>query len=226
MSIKMNVAFRSAKERSFAERKTTIDFNVRRILVLGQHWVRYGVMGQVSRFGASDGLRYARGHRVICRTERGLEVGEVLSPVNEESNGRFVGSTPGTIVRRVTVEDDLLLARLERNRQQAFLDCEALLTQHDIPAALAEVELLFDGQSLLFYFLGDTTPEIDELTAELAATYAAGVQFHKFADLLTAGCGPGCGTPEAEGGACGTGPGGGCAGCAVAAACSPRVHAH
>ncbi len=194
--------------------------------MLGQHWVRYGVMGQVSRFGASDGHSYARGTRVVCRTERGLEVGEVLSPLNEAGENRYVGATPGSIIRRVTVEDDLLLARLEKNRQQAFADCERLLAEHDIPATLAEVELLFDGQSLLFYFLGETTPEIDALTAQLAETYAAGVQFHKFVDLLTTGCGPGCGTPEAEGGACGTGPGGGCAGCAVAAACSPRVHAH
>jgi cell fate regulator YaaT (PSP1 superfamily) len=184
-------------------------------------------MGQVSRFGASDGHRYARGARVVCRTERGLEVGEILAPINDElASSKFAGATPGTILRRVTIEDDLLLARLEKNRQQAFADCEALLIQKNIPAALAEVELLFDGQSLLFYFLGETTPEIDSLTAELASTYAAGVQFHKFVDLLTTGCGPGCGTPEAEGGACGTGPGGGCAGCAVAAACSPRVHAH
>lgn len=195
--------------------------------MLGQHWVRYGVMGQVSRFGASEGHRYARGSRVICRTERGLEVGEILSAIHDEIvTSKFTGATPGTILRRVTVEDDLLLARLEKNRRQAFADCEALLIEKNIPAALAEVELLFDGQSLLFYFLGETTPEIDSLTAELAKTYAAGVQFHKFVDLLTTGCGPGCGTPEAEGGLCGSGPGGGCAGCAVAAACSPRVHAH
>jgi cell fate regulator YaaT (PSP1 superfamily) len=196
--------------------------------VLGQHWVRYGVLGQVSRFGTSDGQRYARGTRVICRTERGLEVAEVLSPIealDDESGPKFRGATQGTILRRVTVEDDLLLARLERNREQAFEECQQLLADRGIPAALAEVELLFDGQSLLFYFLGETTPEIDELTAELAATYASTVQFHKFADLLTTGCGPGCGTPEAEGGLCGSGPGGGCAGCAVAAACSPRVHA-
>ncbi|WP_425617386.1 PSP1 C-terminal domain-containing protein [Anatilimnocola sp. NA78] len=180
-------------------------------------------MGQVSRFGASDGARYARGARVVCRTERGLEVGEVLSPVANETDN-YRGSTQGSILRRVGVEDDLLLARLDKNRQQAFLDCEKLLADHNIPAALAEVELLFDGQHLFFYFLGDTTPEVDALTAELAQTYAATVQFHQFADLLTQGCGPGCGTPEAEGGACGTGPGGGCAGCAVAAACSPRVH--
>jgi hypothetical protein len=200
------------------------------VIVLGQHWVRYGVLGQVSRFGTSDGQRYARGTRVICRTERGLEVAEVLSPadqaVTEDAPGNFIGATQGTILRRVTVEDDLLIARLERNREQAFEECQQLLADRGIPAALAEVELLFDGQSLLFYFLGETTPEIDAVTSELAATYASTVQFHKFVDLLTAGCGPGCGTPEAEGGLCGSGPGGGCAGCSVAAACSPRVHAH
>ena len=63
---------------------------------------------------------------------------------------------------------------------------------------LVDVEHLFDGQSLFFYFLGDTTPELDALTGELAEIYEAQVQFRKFTDTLTAGCGPGCGTEEAE----------------------------
>ena len=55
------------------------------------------------------------------------------------------------------------------------------------------------------------TPELDALTAELAEVYEAKAQFRKFAETLTAGCGPHCGT-EAEGGGCGSG---GCSTCAV-----------
>ena len=37
-------------------------------------------MGQVGRFAAVDAVRYPRRSRVIVRTRRGLEMGEVLCP--------------------------------------------------------------------------------------------------------------------------------------------------
>ena len=181
--------------------------------MLGQHWVRVGLLGSVGRFAATDAQRYTRGTRVVCRTDRGLEVGEVLAA--SESDER--SDSPGLLLRRVSVEDDLLLARLERNRDEAYRACEQRLAERGIPAVLVDVEHLFDGQSLLFYFLGETSPELDALTAELAEVYEAQVQFRKFTDTLIAGCGPNCGTEE--GGGCGTG---GCSTCAVACGVSKR----
>ncbi|MCI0362027.1 MAG: PSP1 domain-containing protein [Planctomycetaceae bacterium] len=187
--------------------------------MLGQHWVRHGVLGSVGRFAAVDAQRYARGARVICRTQRGLEVGEVLAALDDlaESKARHEPAD-GSLLRRVTVEDDLLLARLERNREQAYRACEERLIERRIPAVLVDVEHLFDGQSLLFYFLGETTPELDALTTELAEVYEAQVQFRKFTETLTAGCGPGCGTDEAEHG-CASGA---CSTCAVVTACGSK----
>jgi len=184
------------------------------MLVAAQHLVRIGVMGHVGRFDSVDGILYARHARVICRTARGLEVGEVLS--SSEMNGH---EADGTLVRRLTVEDDLLLTRIERNRDEAFQACNELLAERDLPAVLMDVEHLFDGQSLYFYFLGDVSPELEALTSELASAYETTVQFQKFAETLTAGCGPGCGTEAATGQGCSTG---GCGSCAVAGACGTR----
>jgi cell fate regulator YaaT (PSP1 superfamily) len=177
----------------------------------GQHWVRFGAFGSVGRFAATDGLRYPRGARVVCRTRRGLEVGEVLSPLAESAGPE----NDGTLLRRITVEDDLLLARLDKNRHEAWQACQERLAACGIPAVLVDVEHLFDGQSLYFYFLGETTSALDALTAELAETYEATVQFRKFTETLTAGCGPGCGTEDAEHG-CASGA---CSTCAVVTAC-------
>jgi cell fate regulator YaaT (PSP1 superfamily) len=182
--------------------------------MLGHHYVRIGLLGSVGRFAAVDAQRYARGTRVVCRTPRGLEVGEVLAAAGDLADE----PSEGSVLRRVTVEDDLLLARLEKNREAAYRACEERLCQRGIPAVLVDVEHLFDGQSLLFYFLGDTTPELDELTAELAEVYEAKVQFRQFTDTLTAGCGPGCGTDEAENGC----QSGACSTCAAACGVKPR----
>ncbi|MBC8355567.1 MAG: hypothetical protein H8E66_26615 [Planctomycetes bacterium] len=183
-------------------------------MVAARHLVRIGVIGHVGRFDSVDGVLYPRHARVICRTTRGLEVGEVLSS-SELGNP----DAAGTLVRRLTVEDDLLLTRIERNRDEAFRACNELLAERDLPAVLMDVEHLFDGQSLYFYFLGDVGPEVEALTSELTAAYETTVQFHKFAETLTEGCGPGCGTEEAMGQGCSTGS---CASCAVSSACGTR----
>jgi hypothetical protein len=117
----------------------------------------------------------------------------------------------------VTVEDHLLIARLEKNRLEAYEACCRRLVERGSSAILLDVEHLFDGRSLYFYFLGETTPELDSLTAELAETYEAKAQMQKFADTLTAGCGPNCGTEEGAG--CGSG---GCSTCSVLSACGSK----
>lgn len=173
------------------------------------HLIRVGVLGQVGRFRAAEPVRYPRGARVVCRTRRGLEVGDVLT-VESDSTAEH----DGTLLRRVTVEDELLLARLSRHREEAYEACHNKLIELGLSSALIDVEHLFDGKSIYFYFLGEVTEQVTAITAELAEVYDAQVQFRQFTDNVIAGCGPGCGTDEAAG--CASG---GCASCAINGAC-------
>jgi hypothetical protein len=173
-------------------------------------------MGQVGRFAAVDAVRYPRHCRVVVRTKRGLEVGDVLSPPDDRDDSRAFAD--GDILRGMTVQDDLLQARLEKHRQEAYAACANMLSISGEPAVLVDVEHLFDGQGLFFYFLGDVSPHLESYTERLADTYEAKVQFRKFTETLIEGCGPGCGTEEVKGrGGCET-----CASCAVAGACGTK----
>ncbi|MEX2188757.1 MAG: PSP1 C-terminal domain-containing protein [Pirellulales bacterium] len=183
------------------------------------HFVRVGLLAQVGRFRSVDATRYPRGIRVVVRTVRGLELGEVLGSPDGGTNALgsdvAVDTTDGTILRRMTVEDQLLEARLERHRHEAFDACCRRLDELGVAAALVDVEHLLDGRGLYFYFLGKVPAEAEQITDELAEVYDANVQFRRFAETLTAGCGPDCGTESATGGGCTS-----CAtGCAVADAC-------
>lgn len=179
---------------------------------MGYHLVRYSLLGEIGKFIAADAVRYARHSRVIVRSRRGLEVGEVLAePVPTDS----AQHNDGQILRKMTIEDELLVARLDSHRHSAFEACAALLQEHNVPAALMDVEHLFDGAGLFFYFLGEVPAEAEKFTQQLAAQYETTIEFRKFAETLAAGCGPGCGTEEAMGqGGCAS-----CTSCAVAAAC-------
>jgi cell fate regulator YaaT (PSP1 superfamily) len=185
-----------------------------------RHLVRVGRLGQIGSFAAVDQTCYPRRSRVIVRSERGLELGEVLSgpgSVAVEQTGAS-GLLLGSILRGATEADELLALRLERNRQAALEACTTRLAQLDRPVALVDVEHSFDGRTLRFYFLGETDEAVESLVGELAELYEAEVQIRAFTETLTNGCGPGCGTDEATGGgctSCGTG-------CAVASACGSR----
>lgn len=174
------------------------------------HLVRIGILGQIGRFQSVDGVIFQRGGSVICRTGRGLEFGAVLNSVHNEN-----ADLPqvGTILRGATPEDHLLWARIEKNRTEAFGACMLLLKQRSVDAVLMDVELLFDGSSIFFYFLGDITPDVAALTTELADAYEAKIQLRQFAEAMALGCGPDCGTKD---GGCSVG---GCSTCSVANSC-------
>ncbi len=182
------------------------------------HYVRVGVLGHVGRFVASDATRFPRGTRVVTRTARGLEIGEVLSPPAEDEPGE----SDGKLLRGMTVEDELLSARLEKNRAAAYGACAARLSDAGSTATLMDVEHLFDGQTLAFYFLGEQPPELATLLDDLAESYESQAQMRTFTDALVHGCGPGCGTEAATGGGCTS-----CStGCAISGACGTKKPAH
>jgi cell fate regulator YaaT (PSP1 superfamily) len=182
---------------------------------MGYHLVRYGLLGHIGRFISTDAIRFPRQSRVVVRSPRGLEIGEILSPPDPTD---FVNQSDGQILRRVTVEDDLLAARLEKHRHEAFVACCDLLEEANVPAVLVDVEHLFDGQGLFFYFLGEVPAAANQVMQQLTDTYETTVEFRRFAETLAEGCGPGCGTEEAMGqGGCST-----CTSCAVASACGTK----
>ena len=136
------------------------------------------------------------GARVIVRTGRGLETGEVLAPCESpvERGQRRRGHSAGNDGRGPASRS----AAGEESRPRFGL-CQRRLRDLGVAATLTDVELLFDGRSLYFYFLGEVTPAVEAITQKLAETYDSVAELRKFADTMTAGCGPGCGTEEPPG---------------------------
>jgi len=168
-------------------------------------------MGWPGRFHSLDAIQYERGMSVVCRTERGLETGRVLGP----GDGPLEAPCSGSLIRRMSVQDELLLVRLEKDRAAACQACVELLQDRGLDDVLLDAEVLFDGKSLVFYFLGKVSPQLAKLTDQLSDAYQAAVSFQQFSVALEEGCGPGCGTEAAAAG-CGSS---GCASCSVASHC-------
>ena len=186
------------------------------------HFVKTGLMGVLGRFEASDFRTYARDQRVICRTRRGLEWGTVVCDIGLQDSGdaEVTGASrrncDGELLRTTTPDDEMIVERLDRFRDRAFEACRELLAQRSLAVTLVDVEHLFDGESLFFYFLGETDSRIEALTEELAEAYDRKVKFKKFAESLSQGCGPTCGTEESS---CKSS---GCGSCALSGSCATR----
>lgn len=151
--------------------------------------------------------------RVIVRTSRGLELGEVVGPCQQVA---ATAEPELRIVRATSDEDELLIRRLERHKRAAVETCRSALSESGSKAMLLDVDQLLDGGTLIMHFLGPVDEIAESVTREIADRYESVVRTRHFAKLLRDGCGPGCGTENAGG--CG----GSCVGCSTAAAC--RTH--
>lgn len=180
----------------------------------GQYAVRVGVHGQVGRF-ASSRESFHRAARVVCRTARGLEIGTVLNVLRSSTIGE--GANDGQILRRMTPEDQLLWHNLEQLAAQSHQACQQWLSSSKSSDRLLEVEPLFDGRTLYFHFLDQASTETDRQLERLVSIFQETVTNSPFSHLLEHGCGPGCGTAEAERG-CGTA----CHSCSVSSGCGVK----
>src|SRR5712692_138131 len=85
--------------------------------------VRHGVMRFLGKFDPREGARFQRGMRVVLRTERGLEFGDVLCEATTRAVEYMSEPTHGVIVRIVGVEDQNQIERLADTERAAFDAC-------------------------------------------------------------------------------------------------------
>ena len=190
--------------------------------ISGVYLVRVGCLGQVGRYKSVDFMPWRRGMRAVCQTGRGIEVGTVLGPATF-SQPEVTGHTDergegleGQLLRPMGPEDELLWAHLQELGDQAWHACREWLQERQYPEVLIEVEPLFDGQTLFFHFLSEVGPHIHQHLEQLVEEFERVAANSEFAKLLEKGCGPECGTENAQRG-CGSKSG--CASCRVVGHC-------
>lgn len=172
-----------------------------------EYFVRLGNWGDVICCDAEWDASMAaqpidRGQRVICRTARGLELGIVTTSLASDMWSDSSISAPvvatARILRRTTVEDELWIARLEKERLQAVEECRQELSAQSSSAVLLDVDQLFDSATLIFYFLEPVDDQVSALVNSLAQRFESRVRTQHFAQLVEQGCGSGCGERDSS----------------------------
>lgn len=141
--------------------------------------VRYGAMHHVGNFRAEfSGLR-AR-ERCIVRTDRGVEIGTILSSVEPYEGDEAEKDMAGEVLRRVTAEDSKKLDEIhEVEEPKEFEFCKRRIQERDLPMNLASVEHLFGATKIIFYFLADGRVDFRELVKDLAQEYHTRIEMRQ-----------------------------------------------
>jgi len=141
--------------------------------------VRYGAMGHVGSFRAEfSGLRMT--DRCIIRTDRGVEVGTILSTVEAYSGEDNERGILGEILRRMTAEDVRKLDAIQNEQEpNEFEFGKKRIQERELPMKLVSVEHLFGGTKLIFYFLSEGRVDFRELVKDLAQEYHTRIEMRQ-----------------------------------------------
>lgn len=146
---------------------------------MGSSWIaRHGVMRFLGEF-EGDGAPYNRGEEALVRTERGLELAQLLCPATPEAVALIVEPTRGRIVRALCEHDRVERARLRELEAHELETCTRFVQQRRLQMELVDVEHLFGGERIVFYFLAEKRVDFRELVKDLAREYQTRIEMRQ-----------------------------------------------
>jgi cell fate regulator YaaT (PSP1 superfamily) len=140
---------------------------------------RHGAMKYLGIFQPLNGAEYTRGQHVVLRTERGTETGEVLCPSTAQAEATLPEPTRGEILRVMSAEDDARAKQVLANQLSAYAKGTGLVLQHKLLMQIVEVECLFGGEKIVFFFLADGRVDFRELVKSMAREFKTRIELRQ-----------------------------------------------
>ena len=130
--------------------------------------VRHGHMRLLGEYSGLTGVEHTRGQRVIVRTERGTELGEILCSATDRSALFLENPARGEILRVASPSDLSSEARLVEDRKAAFATCGEFIAKRRLQMDLVDVEVILGCERMVFYYLSEKRVDFRELVKDLA----------------------------------------------------------
>lgn len=141
---------------------------------------RYGLMRHIGEFSLRGDSMLARGAEVVLRTERGGEWGEVLCPATERTADYLGSGTPtGKVLRTVTDSDRDERETLIDKERHEFATCKQFIVDRKLQMDLVDIEHLFGGERLVFYYLAEKRVDFRELVKSLAGEFRTRIEMRQ-----------------------------------------------
>jgi cell fate regulator YaaT (PSP1 superfamily) len=141
--------------------------------------VRYGSTRALGVFTPRGQDRYLRGQRVVARTQRGLEAGDVLCEASDEQAAKLSGSPGGQILRSMSADDSNELSHIHTKERAEFEVCLKHVQRLAMKMTLLDVEHLFGGERVVVYYLADERVDFRELVKALASEFQTRIEMRQ-----------------------------------------------
>ncbi|MBP3636752.1 MAG: stage 0 sporulation protein [Clostridia bacterium] len=137
------------------------------------------------------------GDFVVVETARGIEFGEVVTPVRE-MNDEQLAAPLKQVVRIATAQDVQHAQENKANEKEAYAICQKKISEHKLDMKLVSVEYTFDNSKILFYFTANGRVDFRSLVKDLAAVFKTRIELRQIGvrdeAKMLGGLGP-CGRP-------------------------------
>jgi cell fate regulator YaaT (PSP1 superfamily) len=141
--------------------------------------VRHGTMRFLGSFDLPPELTWKRGDEVIIKSDRGIEHGYALCPATPAVMKTIPEPTQGVILRIVTPEDRKRLADVIDIQKKQYTRTAELIREHRLNMQLVDVEHLFGGERIVFYFMSETRVDFRELVKSMAREFKARIELRQ-----------------------------------------------
>lgn len=146
---------------------------------MARYVVRFGVMRFLSVMSTRGPDRYSRGDKVIARTHRGMEEGEVLCEANEETARRLPEAGSGQILRQMTGEDFNESLHLKSKLTDEFESSKRHVRTLNMPMELVDLERIFGGERIIIYYLAEDRVDFRELVKHLSEEFQTRIEMRQ-----------------------------------------------
>ncbi len=136
---------------------------------MAKYIVRYGSMRLLGVFSSRTKDEFDRDEKVIVRTKRGLEVGQVLCEATNQAVAQLRDPIYGTIMRTMSPEDESQVLHMVADSKSEMEICRRVIAQLGLPMQLVDVEHLFGGERIIVYYLAESRVDFRELVKTLAS---------------------------------------------------------
>lgn len=159
--------------------------------------VRFGTMKMVGEFPYAGSSKPGCGSKLVVRSWRGVELGEMLTStcpnsgcsksVSRQEMLRYIDNsggrdypfhTDGKVLRIATKEDLDKQEALEQSKHELRLHASDITQKLRVPVKIVEVEPILGGDSLTVHYYCEDRVEVQDLGRDLSHHFKARVHMH------------------------------------------------
>ncbi len=160
--------------------------------------VRFGALRFVGEYPYSGDAKPGCGSRLVVRTHRGTELGEMLTSTCpnagcsksvsraemlqyiENSGGPdYPFFTDGRVLRVATIEDLNRQSALEARKSDLLRSARAATRRLDLPMKVVDAEPILGGEKITFYFNSEERIDFRDLVQDLAAEHHTRIEMRQ-----------------------------------------------